>query len=155
MGDPRTSREALIAQMLEELDGLLGRAEQLPESIAQAEARVAVSVRILNEAGDRYRLAVTAFTEEAKTVLAEYVQHKAKEAADSTVERHRTALQEAALAALRCRDSQHATEPGKGAEQREEEFRSRVRIRLFEHGITALVTSLLTATLVLLIVRLT
>ena len=155
MSEPRTTREALIAQMLGELDVLLSRAEKLPDAIAEAEKRVAVSVQVLSEAGDRYRLAVTAFTEEAKLTLTDFVRYKAGESVASTVDEQRVRIQEAVEAAYRCRVSQHGAQHDSGGQHSAEKCRcSRVNQRL-ELALIAALTSMLTATLVLLIVRMT
>lgn len=56
---PRVSREALIAEMLGDLDTLVTRIETLPSTSAGAQDRAAGAVASLNGAGDKYRLAVT------------------------------------------------------------------------------------------------
>jgi len=152
MKDPRTAREALIAEMLGELDELLRRAEHLPGTIADAEAHLARTIDALNEAGDKYRMAVTAFTEQARTELTGYLQLKAAEVVARTVEEQRAALQEAARAALRhaVRSGivRHATD-----EHQASEFSRPGWTWLFAHGLVAVLTSLFTATFVLLITK--
>ncbi len=76
MGQPRpnTAREALIAEVLGELDGLLARVEALPDKVASAELKLTATVAALTDASDKYRLAVTAFNEEAKQELTEYLE---------------------------------------------------------------------------------
>jgi hypothetical protein len=55
MEEPRTTREALIAEMLGELDTLIARVERLPGSTAEAETRLTLTTHILEDAGDKYR----------------------------------------------------------------------------------------------------
>ena len=56
MNGPRTTKEALIAEMLGDLDRLLARAEALPVAIREAEERTTGMIAGLNEAGDRFRM---------------------------------------------------------------------------------------------------
>lgn len=153
MADPRTTREALIAELLGDLDTLYARAERLPQAVAESEAKLIGTVTALNEAGDKYRLAVTAFTEQARTELTEYLQRKAGDIAAKTVEEQRAALQEAARAAFRSEASDKAAQLGVSLSQAAREFRRSMGSRLLEHGITALLSSMVTAGLVLYIVR--
>lgn len=153
MTGPRTTREALIAEMLGELDTLLARVEALPKEIATAESQVASSVASLNEAGDKYRMAVTAFTEQAKTELTEFLQRKAGEVAAKTVEEQRAAIQEAARQAFRSEASDKAAALGIALGQAAKEFRRTMLTRLLEHGFTALVASCLTSGLVVYLIR--
>ena len=76
MNSPRTAREALIAEMLGDLDTLLARVEALPALVTTAEERLTSTVTALDNAGDKYRMAITAFTEQAKTELSEYLDRK-------------------------------------------------------------------------------
>jgi hypothetical protein len=71
---PNTTREALIAEVLGELDGLLARVEALPEKLTDAENNLSATVAVLTDAGDRYRLAITAFNDQAKAELTEYLE---------------------------------------------------------------------------------
>ena len=154
MGEPRTTREALIAELLGDLDELLTRAEQLPTSIAEAEKRLTTTARVLHDAGDKYRLTVTLFTEEAKSTLHDYLQQKALQITALTIEEQRAILREAARGAFQFAASERAdqieSDPGWGASNdREHPYR-----RLLEHGVTALLASVVTAVLVLVIVHL-
>lgn len=153
MTGPRTTREALVAEMLGELDTLLARVEALPKEIASAESQVVTSVASLNEAGDKYRMAVTAFTEQAKTELTEFLQRKASEVAAKTVEEQRAAIQEAARQAFRSEASDKAAALGVALGQAAKEFRRTMLTRLLEHGFTALVASVLTSGLVVYLIR--
>lgn len=146
MGEARTTREALIAQMLGELDELLIRAEQLPTTLVEAERRLAATTRSLDEAGDRYRQAVTTFTEEAKALLSDYLQHKAVETAACATNAQHTKLEEAVRQVLYAEAARHL-----------DQSNARVKIatgpwgplgvRLLEHGATAFLASVLTALL--------
>lgn len=155
MSEPRTAREALIAQMLGELDDLLARAEQIPKSIAEAEARIALSARLLDKAGDQYRLAVTAFTDEAKATLTEHLEHKASQLVALTVQEQRAALQEVARAALQVEATYRTAQLTTGPCISSGRYQHALSGRLLEHGVTAILASVLTATLVLTIVHIT
>ena len=156
MSGPRTTREALIAELLGDLDGLLARVEALPATVAGAESKLSGTVAALDDAGDKFRLAVTAFTEQAKADLAEYLDLKTAQAAHQaakTVEEQRAALQEAARMAFRSEASDKAASLGVALGEAAREFRRSMWSRLMEHAITALIASGFTAGLVYAIVR--
>jgi hypothetical protein len=153
MGEPRTSREALIAEMLGELDSLLTRAEQLPKAVADAEVRIACTVAVLNDAGDKYRMAVTAFTEQARTELTEHLQRKALETVTRTVEEQRVAMQDAARSVFEVEAAKRPAQLYAGLDQAVKEIRRATLSQLLEHGLIAILSSTLTAALVLWIIR--
>jgi hypothetical protein len=141
MNSPRTTREALIAEMLGDLDLLLARVEALPALIATAEERLTSTVTALDNAGDKYRMAITAFTEQAKTELAEYLDRKTIEVSSKTVEEQRAAIQEAARVAFRSEASDKAANLGLVLGEAAKEFRRSMWSRLMEYAITALIAS--------------
>jgi len=148
---PRTTREALIAELLGDLDGLLARIEALPALVDDAESKLSSTITALDEAGDKFRLAVTSFTEQAKADLAEYLDLKTVQAAQTaakTVEDQRAALKEAAQMAFRSEASDKATSLGIALISATKEFRRSIWLRLIEHAVTALIASCLTAGLV-------
>lgn len=156
MSGPRTTREALIAELLGDLDGLLARVEALPALVDSAEGKLSGTVAALDDAGDKFRLAVTAFTEQAKADLAEYLDLKTAQAAQTaakTVEEQRAALQEAARMAFRSEASDKAASLGIALGEAAKELRRSMWSRLMEHAITALIASGFTAGLVYAIVR--
>ena len=148
MNAPRTSREALIAEMLGDLDTLLDRMEALPQLVAAAEEKLAATITVLNQAGDKYRMAVTVFNEHAKTDLAEYLDRKAVEISSKTVEEQRAAIQEAARMAFRSEASVKAANLARALSEEAQDFRQSVWSRLIEHTVTALIASGFTAGLV-------
>lgn len=89
MNGPRTSREALFVELFGEVDALLTRVKALPVVIGEAEKQLGKTIVLLNGSGDRYRMAVTAFNEQAKADLSEYLDDKMKVTADE----QRAALQ--------------------------------------------------------------
>ena len=96
MGEARTVREALIAELLGVLDGPVKRIEAMPAIVANSDLRLAESTAALQQASDQYRLAVTAFTDQAKAELGEYLDRSAALAA----QQQRAALEEAVSSAL-------------------------------------------------------
>lgn len=148
MNAPRTTREALIAEMLGDLDTLLDRVEALPALVATAEEKLSNTVTALDNAGDKYRMAVTAFNEQAKADLTEYLDRIAVEISSKTVEEQRAAIQEAARMAFRSEASDKAANLGKVLSEATKDFRQSMWSRLVEHAITALIASGFTATLV-------
>lgn len=95
-----TAREALVAELLGEIDGLTRRLEALPERFQEVEIRAAASAAALDDAAGRYRDALDAFDAQAKAALAEFLKRKAAAAADSTLEAQRALMAETARAAL-------------------------------------------------------
>jgi hypothetical protein len=148
MSGPRTSREALIAEMLGEVDALLSRIEALPAVAAKTEERISGAAAALADAGDKYRLAVTAFTEEVKAELTEYLERKAGAIAAQTVEEQRAAMQEAARQAFQFEAFEKAANLGIGLAAAAKAFHRAKRSRLIEHAMTALVASGFAAALV-------
>lgn len=156
MSGSRTTREALIAELLGDLDGLIARVEALPAVVAGAEGKLSGTVAALDDAGDKFRLAVTAFTEQAKADLSEYLDIKialAAQAVTKTVEEQRAALQEAARTAFRSEASDKAASLGAALGEAAKEFRRSMGSRLIEHAVTALIASGFTAGLVYAIAR--
>ena len=100
--DARTARDAIAAEILGDIDTLLARVEALPATVDDAVRRIAATATALDAAGDKYRMAVTAFTEETKVELTEFIQRKAAEASARTVDEQRAAIQEAARQAMHC-----------------------------------------------------
>lgn len=100
---PRTMQAALVAELLEDAGRIVARAEQLPALVEGVETRLTRSADALNDAGERYRLAVTTFTNEAKTELAsqqDMHQATAARAAAKLLDDSRQAMHEAARAAF-------------------------------------------------------
>ena len=100
MGAPQKSREALVAEMLGDLDGLLSRVEQLLVALNHSEKKTISTIKALDDAGDKYRIAVDTFNQQAKADLSEYMQEKAIATASNTIEEQLAALQEIARSAL-------------------------------------------------------
>lgn len=146
MTEPRTTREALVAEILGELDSLLSRAEDLPESMAQADIRLLQTVRILEGAGDKYRLAVTAFTEDAKLTLTTYLQHKAAQLVSLTIDEQRAVIQEAVTTALAATIASGTEELDGHGRVRSTQHPPSRRERLLEHAVTAVLASVVTVT---------
>lgn len=151
---PRSMREALAGVVLEEVDTLLSRAEALPQILDAAEQRVTTSVQALDAAGDRYRLAVTAFTEEARAELTEFLQRKAGEISASTAAELRQALEEAAQTAFRSEASDRAANLSVVLTRTLKEFRASTARRLVEHAATAVLSGAVAGGAVLFVARL-
>lgn len=154
MNAPRTAREALIAEMLGDLDTILARVEAVPALVSTAEEKIAATVKILEETGDRYRLAVTAFNEQAKTELSEYFDRKASQVAAKTYEEQRAAIQEIARSAFQTEAYEKAASLGIALSEAAKEFRRSKWSRMIEHSVTALLASVITLSIVLAIVKL-
>ncbi|MDY0135132.1 MAG: hypothetical protein RBS14_05540 [Atribacterota bacterium] len=84
---PRTVKEALIAEMLADIDTMLDRMEKADQGIRQ-------TVAVLTGADEKYRQAVMSFTEQAKAELAAWLDQKATQAIDAQEARLRTLINE-------------------------------------------------------------
>jgi len=153
MKGPLTIREQTASAILGELDGLLARVEALPAAVSAAEERLTATVAALDNAGDKYRMAVTSFNDEAKAELAEYLDRKTTQVASKTVEEQRSALQEAARIAFRSEASDKAANLGLVLGEAAKEFRRSMWSRLIETAIISMIASGFTAGLVYAIVK--
>ncbi|ODT85890.1 MAG: hypothetical protein ABS69_00430 [Nitrosomonadales bacterium SCN 54-20] len=153
MAAPNTAREALIAEMLGDLDSIIQRAERLPAMVDAAEGKLTATAKALESAGDKYRLAVTAFNEEAKAELSEYLDRKTTQAVAKTLEENKAAMQDAARLAFRSEASEKAANLGIVLADAAKIFRRSMWSRVLEHAITAMIASATTAALVYLLLR--
>ena len=62
MNAPSTLREVLVGQIISEVDDLICQAKTLKTSLEAASQDLSRNVAMLDDAGDRFRIAVTAFT---------------------------------------------------------------------------------------------
>jgi hypothetical protein len=93
---PSTAREALIAEMLGDIDVVLTRSEALPTVLKEAEQRFLASVAALDAGGDRYRMAITQFNEEAKREIQSSLERNLVK----SISDHNLAMQDAAKQAF-------------------------------------------------------
>lgn len=133
---PRTTREALLAEMLGDLDGMLTRIEKLPQLVENCEARLSAKADALQVSGDKYGQAVVAYTEQAKEELTDFLEKESM----VTIEKHLAAIQKT------FQDTLDAESGNIGSSQfADKRF---LWMRLFEHTVIALLTSLLTVYLI-------
>lgn len=97
---PRTTREALVAELLGEIDGLLARVEALPAKVDTLAAVLASNTATLDAAGERYRIAACAFTEQAKQEVTRFLERKAGGVSGQMLDSQRAELQAAVLQIL-------------------------------------------------------
>lgn len=76
MNQPKTHKEALIAEMLGDIDGLLLRVEQYPAIVQAMQVQILEAAQRLDNSGIAYRKAVQDFTIEAKDSLNAFAQAK-------------------------------------------------------------------------------
>ena len=98
--DAHSARTAATALILGEIDQLLTRIEGLPAIVDASSNKLATTITTLNAAGDRYRLAVTSFTEDAKQETVEYLKRKTIQETSRTINEQRIAMDEAARSAF-------------------------------------------------------
>lgn len=147
--EARTVKEALIAEMLGDIDTILARVNALPVLIESAEERLTGTIAALDAAGDKYRTAVALFNEQAKADLSAYLDRKAVEILSNTTEEQKAAIQEAARLAFRSEAADKAADLAIVLSNAAKGFRRSVWVRMFEHAATAIISSMLTVYLVL------
>jgi hypothetical protein len=98
---PRTTREALIAEMLGDIDALLSRCEAFSTNVDALQEQMTTTSATLDAAGERYRQVISTFTEQAKQHLVTYIERRAGEAESRISESEQKELEEAVVRAFR------------------------------------------------------
>ncbi|MEI6706040.1 MAG: hypothetical protein WCK96_02770 [Methylococcales bacterium] len=151
--EPRTVREALIAEILGDLDTLIFRIEALPVLVTDAEEKISNTIFALEKAGDQYRMMITDFTEQAKTELAEYLDNQTRENFTKITVEQREVIQEAVLIALGSANSKKNTRLIFTLNKGIKELHRAKWIRLIEISSIALISSSITAGLVYMTIK--
>ena len=138
MAEPTTIREALAAHMLEEIDRLVGRVEDLPAKIAKIDIEINAAATALTRAGDNYRAAVTAFTDQAKIELTEHLHRNVAEIVLHTIEEHRAAMQDAAISAFQMQTAKQSNDLTILLRGATREIKRTIWARIAQTGIVAL-----------------
>ena len=94
MKSPRTAREALIAEMLCDLDSLLDRVEAIPALVATTEEKLISTVTALDNAGEKYNQAVLAANLHHKNEMIDYLKTVTTTSIAKTLEEQREIVQE-------------------------------------------------------------
>ena len=79
MAAPKTTKEALIAEMLGDIDAMMQRIEQYPAILKAVETGLLESARTMETAGANIRKAAREYTEQAKESLQNFTSEKAAE----------------------------------------------------------------------------
>lgn len=97
---PRTVKEALVAEMLGEIDALLTRCETCTAAVSALQAQMASSTATLDAAGERYRVTISTYTEQVKQEVSRYLERKTSEASAEMLASQQEQLQETVLSIL-------------------------------------------------------
>ena len=151
--ETRFTREALFAQLHSDLDDLLRRIESLPQTVSKVESSMQATTAALAAGGEKYRAAVTALNDEAKTSLTQYMRLEAAKATMAVTGELTAAMQSAASTAFRSEASDKAAELGIALAQAAKEFSRSKWSRLGELVLACGLTSLTTAGLLLVLLR--
>jgi len=143
--EPNTVKAALIAQLMGEMDDLFKKADAVAENITAAQAANTQSILSLTDAGDRYRLAVTQFTHEAREELSAYLERKAAAVQKESISDFQIAMAEAARNSFRKESSDRANEIAKTLSHAVGEIRQTKHQRLIEISFVAILSSIITA----------
>ena len=79
MAAPKTTKEAVIAEMLGDIDAMMQRIEQYPAILKAVETGLLESARTMETAGANIRKAAREYTEQAKESLQNFTAEKAAE----------------------------------------------------------------------------
>lgn len=142
-------KEALIEHALEEVENTVSRVEALISSVSTTEQNFKEATNTLIAASDEYKLTVIAFTEQAKKAISDHVQLSAARARTEII----ASMEEAATTAFKNHASEKSFDLASTLTMATLEFKRAQFSRIKEATILALVSSLLTATLVYLILR--
>ncbi len=90
---PRTAKEALMAEMIGDMDNILSRLESIPALLESSEDKLINTVDVLEEAGHRYKKTIIAFTEQAKKDLQNCFDQKNNDILTKTAEEQQAIMQ--------------------------------------------------------------
>lgn len=89
-----TIKEALIAEILGDINTALSTTADLMEKLDNAEKSMIETAATLEVAGDNYRMAITAFTEETKENLTEHIENKLYKKTSLSITQYRKEIRE-------------------------------------------------------------
>ena len=138
---PRTAREALLAEVLDEVDSLHRQVLALPDSLVAMEVKLARTVSVLDQAADNFRLAVTAFSEQAKVDLLEFHERKTAQAASRILDEQRNTIQGLIESASQSNQGMSSQQVVHIATRVGHQLRRPLWARLAEYALASLVTS--------------
>jgi ssDNA-binding replication factor A large subunit len=147
MNAPSTLREALAGQILSEVDDLIRQAESLKATLQAASQDLSRNVTTLDDAGDRFRMAVTSFTEQAKVELTEHMERTAHIVLTQKADEIHATMQKAARTAFEAQSWDTAGALADRLKSAADEFRRGVWTRLVENGVVALLAGVLASAL--------
>jgi DNA-binding ferritin-like protein len=98
---PRSTREALMAELFGDVDKLLKRCEAIPDQVAQAADRITASTQALDGAGEQYRARINEIAERMRVETSTMLVKVTNQAATTLVQKQSAFLQEAATIAIR------------------------------------------------------
>jgi len=149
MNGPRTTREALVAEILGDLDALLARVEALPKELNSTSS-------VLQAAGEKYRAAISEFTEMTKSELTQHIDSetaRANRLLMKSAEIQKEELRKAVESAFKSLAPNHMEIVGYAIRNAAKEFQQPMRHRIFECAIAALLSSFLASVLVVVFLR--
>ncbi|WP_395009091.1 hypothetical protein [Undibacterium sp.] len=146
---PSTAREALIAEILGDLDVVLARAEALPTALKEAEQRFLASVAALDAGGDRYRMAITQFNEEAKREIQSSLERNLVK----SVNDQNLAMQDAAKQAFVGESSRHINTLRQSLETISNELLELHRARKKDIIISALLSGIISSIIIFMLLK--
>ena len=138
---PRTAREALLAEVLDEVDSLHRQVLALPDSLVAMEAKLAQTVSVLDQAADNFRMAVTAFSEQAKVDLLAFHERKTAQASSQILDEQRNVIHGLIATASQSTQGMSSQQIDLVATRVAHQLRRPLWTRLTEYTLVSLVTS--------------
>lgn len=145
---PRTAREALLAEVLDDVDALHRQVLALPDSLVAMEVKLARTVSVLDQAADNFRMAVTAFSEQAKVDLLEFHERKTAQASSQILDEQRNSIRGLIESASQSNQGLSSQQMDQVASRVAHQLQRPLWVRLAEYTLVSLLTSVCLLTLV-------
>ena len=142
-----STRDALLAQVFEDLDGMLDKMQEVQKTVLGSDRQLKATTAVLDDAADRFRMAVTLFTEQAKTELSEHMERTAERMLAQKTDEIQLAMQKAARNAFEAQSWDTAGALADRLKDAAGEFSHGIWARLIENGVVALLAGIMASAL--------
>ena len=138
-----STRDALLAQVFEDLDGMLDKMEAVQKTASESDRQLKATTAVLDDAADRFRMAVTLSTEQAKAELSDHIDRTAQRVLTQKADEIQVAMHKAARTAFEAQSWDTAGALSDRLKGAASEFRRGIWTRLIENGVVALLAGIL------------
>ena len=142
-----STRDALLAQVFEDLDGMVDKMQAVQKTALESDRQLKATTAVLDDAADRFRMAVTSFTEQAKAELSDHMERSAQRVLTQKADEIQVAMQKAARTAFEAQSWDTASALADRLKDAANEFRRGIWTRLIENGMIALLAGIMASAL--------